>query len=1095
MRRLSLFLILLTTAGAASRAATLELVSRTDPAQASDSASGGFPATLGYNERSVSLSADGRFAVFLSDATNLVAGQRDVNDSPYAESGSADVFLKDFTTGAVSLVSHALTSPVATGNLGSSAATISADGRWAAFVSDAIDLAPGQERGSRIYRDHDVLLYDRVTGAVTLVAETHVDDSFVFKNLALSADGRYLAFESDAFDLVPGQKTNYNNIFLYDRVDRSTRLVSHIPNSPAEGSADGGGSQPGISADGRYVVFTAIGADLLPGQIPSDTETIVLYDRTTGALTKAGTGETATISSDGKTVAFTQGNTLWLYARETRTTTQVTTRAMGAGFNLGLTFQLSADGRYLAFIHSIDDFGIALYDRVSRSITFINRPLHRPGFLLVTVPRISANGRYVVYSSLDEALIPGQAEGNHDQGWDVFLYDASTGKNTLVSHKAATALTTGNAGSVPTALSANGSRIVYLSLASDLVAGLKDLNQSTDLYSYEVGSKATTLVTRRAAALPSQSPADDSHSGGLSADGRYAVFSSVSPSLIAGQVDTNKREDVFLYDAVARTTVLVSHTQPSALTTPAGQSAQPTISADGRWIAFFSDAKNLVPGAIPNGGFGLFLYERASGAVTFVGRIGFGFNPDDSDAAGLGFSADGRWLAFVSQESDIVPGQQEPEPFSNTRDVFLYDRTTGQTVLVSHSAAGPLTTGGFDSEAPAISADGRFIAFHSTAEHLVASQTGEPGNVFLHDRETGANTLVSRTKASPLAGSGGTGRPGLSGDGRFVLFSSRAGDLDPGVSPRGNFTYYVFDRALGTYQRAGYFSGGFRQQAAISADGRYLAFVSDDEILPGIYGGTDSQLYLYDRVSRSTVHVTRGAVNSISKGDPVLPRLSADGRYLAFLSDASDLIPGQIAPADREGYDLFLYDRTSGSLTLVDAWKGSSVTSPGSAFGQSLSASGRQIAFSSNVDLISDDRNRRADAYLYNLDPTTPPGPVTIPPCIALDTRRPTDAPAFRSGTARVVKATGVCGVPANARQILVKVTSLQPSGKGNLRFYPGDLSVPSTGILRFNAGQTVSSTFDLPVSPNGSGALTILPFVAGGGSVGGVVEIDGYTP
>jgi Tol biopolymer transport system component len=625
------------------------------------------------------------------------------------------------------------------------------------------------------------------------------------------------------------------------------------------------------------------------------------------------------------------------------------------------------------------------------------------------------------------------------------------------------------------------------------VAGLKDLNQTTDLYSYETGSKATTLVTRRAGPLPSLSPADESQTGGLSADGRYAVFSSLSPNLAAGQVDANRKEDVFLYDTAARTTLLVSHVRASAAATPAGQSTRPAISADGAWIAFFSDAKNLVPGANPNGGFGLYLFERATGAVTYLARVGYGFNPDDTDSAALGLSADGRFIVFTSRESDVVPGQQEAEPFSNTSDVFLHDRATGQTVLVSHSAAGPLTVGGYDSDAAVISADGRFVAFNSRAEDLVAGQTGTGGNVFLFDRQTGANTLVSRTKASALEGSGFASAPRLSGDGRFVFFSSRAGDLDPGVSPRGEATFYLYDRTLATYQRAGYTSGGFRPQIDLSADGRYAAFTSDAEILPGVYGGTDSQLYLYDRETRATVHVTRNTAGFTSKGDPFRPRLSADGRYLAFLSEAKDLIPGQISPPEREPYDLFLYDRTAGSLTLVSSWKGSSVTAAGSSYGQELSANGRQVLFTSKIDLVSDDRNRRTDVYLYNLDPTTPPGPVTIPPCILLDTRRPADAPALRSNTARVVKATGVCGVPASAKQVLVKVTSLQPTGKGNLRFYPGDLAAPSTGILRFNAGQTAAGTFDLPVSSAGN--LTVLPFVGGNGTVGMVVEVDGYTP
>jgi hypothetical protein len=115
--------------------------------------------------------------------------------------------------------------------------------------------------------------------------------------------------------------------------------------------------------------------------------------------------------------------------------------------------------------------------------------------------------------------------------------------------------------------------------------------------------------------------------------------------------------------------------------------------------------------------------------------------------------------------------------------------------------------------------------------------------------------------------------------------------------------------------------------------------------------------------------------------------------------------------------------------------------------------------------------------------------------CTLIDTRRPADGPALRSNVARIVKATGVCGVPATAKRVTARVTAFQETGKGNVRLYPGDLSAPSAGILRFSRGQTASAVFDLPVASNGAGTLTLLPFVAGNGTAGVSVEIDGYTP
>jgi hypothetical protein len=117
---------------------------------------------------------------------------------------------------------------------------------------------------------------------------------------------------------------------------------------------------------------------------------------------------------------------------------------------------------------------------------------------------------------------------------------------------------------------------------------------------------------------------------------------------------------------------------------------------------------------------------------------------------------------------------------------------------------------------------------------------------------------------------------------------------------------------------------------------------------------------------------------------------------------------------------------------------------------------------------------------------------VTLPPCLLLDTRRPGDRPALRSNVRKSVKAAGVCGVPTTAKAVLVKVTALQATGKGNLRLFPGGSSTPA-GTLRFARNQ--ARTFSVTVPLGADGTLALLPFVAGNGTVQAVVEVDGYTP
>src|SRR3954447_3061405 len=570
------------TAGFA--AGTVEVASQVDPSRVSAPGSGTRPAAP-FDPLPIppSLSADGRYAVFLSAMTNLVPGQQEGNGGP--QEPGRDVFLADLTAGTVTLMSHAMSSPATTGNKGSLEAVLSADGRWVAFISSATDLVPGQA-GNPYYPDSDVLLFDRVSGATTLVASTREDLSG-FENLSISADGRYVVFESDASDIIPGQQGERggNNVFLYDRVERTTRLVSHVSGSPTTG---GGGSQRGISADGRFILLAG-GANLSPG-LPATTA-LVLYDRVADTLAPVGSAPTAVLSADGKIVAYVGGTSLYFYARETGVTTQVEVSGTTTAGSSSPPLSLSADGHFAAFLLSDPPGGygarLAVCDRISRTTVMEGRPVPQYG-PSIDAFRISADGRLVVFAASAADAVPGQVDANTEDA--VFVFDRTTGRTSLVSGAGGSPLTTGNGASGSPVLSANGARAVFWSRAADLVAGLKDLNGTADLFAYDVAAKSAQAVTRRAADLPSLSPALGGEAGDLSADGRLVAFVSASSHLVPGQVDTNGKEDVFLYDRTTRTVLLVSRTRASAVTAAAGRSLPPAVSADGRYVAFSSDA-------------------------------------------------------------------------------------------------------------------------------------------------------------------------------------------------------------------------------------------------------------------------------------------------------------------------------------------------------------------------------------------------------------------------------------------------------------------------------------------------------------------------
>jgi hypothetical protein len=269
-----------------------------------------------------------------------------------------------------------------------------------------------------------------------------------------------------------------------------------------------------------------------------------------------------------------------------------------------------------------------------------------------------------------------------------------------------------------------------------------------------------------------------------------------------------------------------------------------------------------------------------------------------------------------------------------------------------------------------------------------------------------------------------------------------------------------------------------------------------------VAGATDedehSDLFLYDRVSGavSLVSFAAGSPGVAANRWDFEARISADGSVIAFNSASTDLVPGQTAS---ESVNLILQDRSAGTRTFVGRVHTSrpfAVSNSAISFLPQLSANGRAVAFTSDVaSFVAGDFNGTWDAFLYDADGSTGGGP--FGPCTLLDTRRAADGPALRSDVRRTLSVHGACGVPTTAKTVSVKVTVLQSSGKGNLRFYPGN--VPSTAqpsaTLRFQKGKARSASLTLSLATNGAGTLAILPFVAGEGTVHMIVEVNGYSP
>jgi Tol biopolymer transport system component len=373
------------------------------------------------------------------------------------------------------------------------------------------------------------------------------------------------------------------------------------------------------------------------------------------------------------------------------------------------------------------------------------------------ISSISADGRHIAFASAASNLVPADTNGVPD----VFVRDRQSNATTLVS--LASDGTQGNDVSEWTSISADGRYVAFSSYASNLVPG--DTNGDWDMFVRDLRTNTTTRVS--IASDGTQGNANSSNSPSISADGRYVAFPSNASNLVAG--DTNGRSDIFVRDRQANTTTRVSVASDG--TQGNGSSAFPSISADGRYVAFVSYASNLVPGDT-NGVWDIFVRDRQANTTTRVSVASDGTQGNDSSYTSPSISADGRYVAFLSFASNLVPGDTNA-----TIDVFVRDRQTDTTTRVSLATDG--TQGNSASGWPSISADGRYVAFQSAASNLVPGDTNGVSDVFVRDRQTDTTTRVNLA-TDGTQGNGDIIYPSISADGRYVAFESSASNLVPG---------------------------------------------------------------------------------------------------------------------------------------------------------------------------------------------------------------------------------------------------------------------------------------------------------------------------
>jgi Tol biopolymer transport system component len=396
------------------------------------------------------------------------------------------------------------------------------------------------------------------------------------------------------------------------------------------------------------------------------------------------------------------------------------------------------------------------------------------------------------------------------------------------------------------------------------------------------------LVSRATGGAPADGPSMEPT---VSSDGRFVAFSSEADNLSAEDADGVR--DVFVRDLATGVTTLVSRaTGPGGAGGDDG-SSRPSISADGRLVAFSSFAHNLSiedDDAFED----VFVRDMVLGTTTLVSRASGpgGAGGDHASFAGT-ISADGTRVAFVSAAVNLS-GVDDPA----SQDVFVRDLPTATTTLASRAAGPDGVPADANSLSPVLSADGRYVAFSSLASTLSAEDDDFYRDVFVRDLGTGATILVSRAAgAFGAAGDGHSFEPSVSGDGRFVAFSSRADNLslEDDDSPE---DVYVRDLVVNSTVLASRASGGGGAPgdsdsfaASISADGSRVAFTSEARNLSAEDGDVVTDVFVRDLPGGLTTLASRaaGPAGVAADDNAFGPEISADGRHVAFHSAADDL--------------------------------------------------------------------------------------------------------------------------------------------------------------------------------------------------------------
>jgi Tol biopolymer transport system component len=919
------------------------------------------PAAAGGNCGMPIVTPDGRYVVFASTANNLALTG---GGSPILTRtlGNLNVYLRDRTNQTTTLVS-VNAAGTGGGNNDSIPRGISTNGQYVLFDSAASNLIPNivTSRG-------DIFVRDVVHGVTALVsvATNGTPGNFISSNSVMTPDGRYVAFSSMATNLVLGDTNQVSDIFVRDLVAGKTTLASvgvaatnyAFPPGLSFTITD----SPQITPDGRYVAFFTTGSNLSAGA------------QTTGELYVRDLvgGTTIWASSGARGPWFPNGTPV-----------------------LSCNFQISDDGRYMAyeacgnnattnnFSATMPSIGAILRYGLQTGLTDLvatNANIPAGSFQYVHNLDMSPDGRFITFVSNGAA--------SFITNTSVYLWDAQSGATTLVSVN-----TNGVASSGPIfdspAVSTNGQFVAFLSDASDLTTN--PVSSEYDLYVRDMVGGTTTLVDANAGG--SGAGVNSTTVPVMSADGSVVVYD--SRDMLSDS--RNEFSQIFAWNRPSGITELISAHQPSLPSqTPDGISGLGafSLSTNGQFVAFYSDADNLAPGGVSNGLRNVYVRNLALGANTLVsvatnGLAGDGISTDPA------ISGSGRYVAFTSSADNLIPGDT-----NKALDVFVRDLQAQTTTLASLGSDG-VDPGNGDSYSPVISTDGRYVLFRSKGSNLAAnSVSGGNENLIWRDLQAGTNYTVAT----------GTGSYGyaVTPDLHYVAFV--------GTPPGYGAALYVWNSQsnLLTYTNTSAFAASVLplQTVALSANGAELAYLSGSPAglfvvnlasnnASSMAAGTElyfshssfqfsadghylayayspglppfpllQNVYVYDCQAGTSLQANRSFNGQAITNPPAAiassdsPAISPDGRFIAYRSYARVIVPNDSVPAA----NVFIYDRVNNATAVASVDLDGNSTAGDNSLKPAFSADGSTLAFESWAsDLVTNDFNGGSDIFALNM--------------------------------------------------------------------------------------------------------------------------------